>query len=186
MKRSLLVLSLALTAGQVFAQAENPPAQRPIGGQPPHPLTEPAFQQPQAHTEPAFQPHPFFNLTVLSETAAAIPFNIPINSSFEISLPDNSGSTGYVWTWTDDSTASIVQHIGDGTYTHDNLSGDNNRVGSPTTCNFWRFKTVTPGQTVLTFSLTRPWEKCVAPIQQISFTIVAQANDNIPQPPSAQ
>ena len=178
MKKSLLILSLALSAGHAFAQAQNPPTHPPIGGQPPQP---PIHGQP---LPPVACLPPFCNLTELTEAASSVPFNTPVNTRFQISLPDNSGSTGYVWTWTDDSSTSIVKHLGNGTCVPDDLSDNNDLLGSSTAKKFWRFKTMTPGRTVLTFSLARPWEQ--EPIQQISFTIVVQPNDNIPQPPSAQ
>ncbi|MBM3857856.1 MAG: protease inhibitor I42 family protein, partial [Verrucomicrobia bacterium] len=38
----------------------------------------------------------------------------------------------------------------------------------------WIFKATTPGQTLLTFSLARSWEKNVSPMKTVQFDITVE------------
>ena len=132
--------------------------------------TAPASIQETDNTAPSVQaaevnPQPVhYKVLVLKEANDGGSVTVPLHQKISVRLSDSSGSTGYLWTY-DDLKPQALQFKGDGEFNPAVMV-----PGRPST-KFWNFTTIAPGQTTLTFSLQQPWQKNIAPVKQVSFTI---------------
>lgn len=85
-----------------------------------------------------------------------------------VHLPSN-GSTGYSWSVVN-SLPGKLQGLGKPTLQQSNKSGGRSLIGAGG-IEAWRFRAVVPGQTTLTFSYARAWEKEVPPARVIAWPV---------------
>jgi inhibitor of cysteine peptidase len=94
--------------------------------------------------------------------------NVKVGDTIEVALAGNP-TTGYSWsTALTAKDAAVLQQQGDPVYVQE--STDSSLVGGGGTFTY-TFKAAAPGQVVLKFDYSRPFEKGVAPVQTYSVTV---------------
>ena len=119
--------------------------------------------------------------TRITERNCGEVIKLPLGGTLEVSLPSNTGSTGYAWSLAD-STPGILALQGDPIIQKEYRPIDSNpdprgahAIGSiQMQAEVWRFQAVARGETTLTFSSQRSWEKEQAPVEVITFTVCVE------------
>ncbi len=105
-------------------------------------------------------------IIILHQNNNGTKVTIPNGSIVKVILETNMASTGF--DWTPAFSSEIL------TFENKNLrKALFDLIGTP--CEeVWIFKAIAPGQTLLTFSLERSWEKDVSPLQSAQFNITVE------------
>ena len=113
----------------------------------------------------------------LTELANGATVDLPLGTDLEVSLFDQSGSTGFAWNFVD-STPGVLALQGEPSFQKQYFShhyapdykGPRSTVVGMRQHEVWHFQGLTPGVTTLTFSSQRSWE--TAPAAKVfTFTI---------------
>jgi predicted secreted protein len=96
------------------------------------------------------------------------PIDVSAGQEFRIVLEANP-TTGYVWKMSGTPDDSVVKLVGD-EYRTPSVSGPRTGVGGT---HFWTFRGVGPGETRITLTYSRPWEK-VPPLKEVTFTVIVR------------
>ena len=113
----------------------------------------------------------------LTEFANGATVDLPLGTDLEVSLFDQSGSTGFSWNFVD-STPGVLALQGEPSFEKEYFShhyppgykGPRSPVVGMRQHEVWHFKPLIAGTTTLTFSSQRSWETAPA-AKVVTFTI---------------
>ncbi|NSW85179.1 MAG: protease inhibitor I42 family protein [Syntrophobacteraceae bacterium] len=104
---------------------------------------------------------------IIGEKDTGSPVRLQVGEEFTITLESNP-TTGYGWQLTGKPNPDVVRHVSN------EFKGSETGMLGAGGMEWWKFRTVGQGKTVLSFEYLRPWEKGEAPIRKIRFTVVVR------------
>lgn len=93
------------------------------------------------------------------------PIDVGVNEEFTIAL-DANPTTGFLWRLSEPLDGSVLKFVRD-EYKLAEAPGLTGGGGK----HMWTFRTVDRGQAVISLTYSRPWEKGVAPLKKVTFTV---------------